>query len=382
MALTNFGNLTTEQKAVWSRQLWSQVRNYSFLEKFMGTDTNSVIQRITELTPTERGDRAIITLVADITGDGVVGDKTLEGNEAPINAYDATIKVDQMRNASRHEGRMAHQKSVVTFRDQAKDKIAYWLADRRDQLAFLTLSGVAYTKTNRGGTRAVLGGGVAGLNFSELEYAADVVAPSAGRHFYWDGTGSGLLAGNTAAVAAGDTISYATIVHLKQIAKDTGLRGVKQKEGMEEQFHLFMTPTDMRNLELDADFLANQRNAGARGESNRLFKGGSSVHVNGVWCHEYRHVYNTVDGTSGTDMWGAGANLAGSRMLFCGAQAMGIADITMPNWEEEGFDYQNQQGVAVDMITGMLKPQFKTPYIGGGAVIQDHGVICCDVTHA
>jgi N4-gp56 family major capsid protein len=381
MALTNFNNLTTEEKAVWSRQLWYQVRNASFIERFMGTDFNSVIQRITELTPTERGDSAILTLVADITGDGVVGDKTLEGNEAAINAYDQTVQIDQIRNGNRHEGRLAHQKSVVTFREQSKDKLAYWLADRRDQLAFLALSGVAFTKTNKGGTRPVLGGGVAGQNFSELAFASDVVAPSAGRFFYWDGATDVLAAGATASVETGDSLTYKTIVHLKQKAKDTGLRGVKQKDGLEEQFHYFITPTDMRNLELDSDFLSNQRNAGVRGNSNRLFSGGSSVLVNGVWVHEYRHVYNNVDATSGTDMWGASSDVLGSRTLFCGAQALAIADITMPNWEEDGFDYKNQQGIAIDMITGMLKPQFKTPYIGAAAVTQDHGVIVCDVSH-
>jgi N4-gp56 family major capsid protein len=381
MSQTNFGSLTTEQKGVWSRDLWSQVRNYSFIEKFMGTSQMSVIQRITELTPTERGDRAIVTLVADIEGDGVVGDKVLEGKEAPINAYDATVNIDQMRNGNRHEGRLAHQKSVVNFREQSKDKLAYWLADRRDQLAILTMSGVAYTFTNKGGTRPVLGGGVNGQNFSELEFAADVVAPSAGRHFYWDGAADILAPGDTSAVAAGDKLSYATIVSLKQQAKDDGLRGVKQKDGLEEQYHLIVTPKDMRNLELDPDFLANQRDAGMRGESNRLFKGGSSVLVNGVWVHEFRHVFNTVDAVSGVGKWGAGSNVDGSRLLFCGAQALAVADITMPNWVEKGFDYDNQQGIAIDQITGMLKPQFKTPYIGGGAVIQDHGIIVCDVTH-
>jgi len=383
MTLTNFGNLTTEQKRVWSRQLWSQARNMSFIENFIGNDFNSPIQRITELTQTERGDRAVITLVADIDGDGVVGDKVLEGNEAPINSYDEVIQIDQMRQGNRHEGRMAAQKTVVNFREQSRDKLAYWLADRRDQLAILTMSGVAYTFTNKGGTRPVLGGGAQGQNFSELVFAADVAAPTSFRHTRWDeGTNALIPEAATSAVAIADLLSYEAIVNAKAYAKDIGLRGVKQKEGMEEQYHLIVTPKDMKNLTLDSDFISNQRSAGVRGDSNRLFKGGSTVLVDGVWVHEYRHVFNTADAVSGTSMWGAGSDVDGSRLLFLGAQALAIADITKPNWVEKGFDYDNQQGIAIDMITGMLKPQFKTPFnrdSNGLPTLQDHGLFVMDV---
>ena len=52
---TNFGSLTSAQKIVWSRQLWKGARDMSFTDKFTGTSDNSAIQRITELTKTEKG---------------------------------------------------------------------------------------------------------------------------------------------------------------------------------------------------------------------------------------------------------------------------------------------------------------------------------------
>ncbi|MBM6672245.1 DUF4043 family protein, partial [Phocaeicola coprophilus] len=78
------------------------------------------------------------------------GDRTLEGNEETMQTFDQVIRIDQLRHANRHEGRMADQKSVVEFRGNSRDTLAYWLADRIDQLAFLTLSGVSYAKTNKG----------------------------------------------------------------------------------------------------------------------------------------------------------------------------------------------------------------------------------------
>jgi hypothetical protein len=54
MALTNFSALTPEQKTVWSRQLWMQARDLSFMTRFTG-GTDAVVQRITDLTKTEKG---------------------------------------------------------------------------------------------------------------------------------------------------------------------------------------------------------------------------------------------------------------------------------------------------------------------------------------
>lgn len=55
MAQTNFAALTSQQKIVWSRQVWQSARDQMFLKKFIGTGEDSVIQRITELTKTEKG---------------------------------------------------------------------------------------------------------------------------------------------------------------------------------------------------------------------------------------------------------------------------------------------------------------------------------------
>jgi hypothetical protein len=54
MALTNFAALTSDQKLVWSRDLWKEARDLAFISKFVG-GSNAVIQRITELTKTEKG---------------------------------------------------------------------------------------------------------------------------------------------------------------------------------------------------------------------------------------------------------------------------------------------------------------------------------------
>ena len=348
MAVTNFAALTDEQLTVWSRDLWKAARNNSFVSRFTGTGPNSMIQRITELTKSEKGARAVITLVADLEGDGVVGDNQLEGNEEAGKAFDLVIQIDQLRHGTRHKGRMADQRSIVNFRSTAKDTLGYWIGDRIDQMAFLTLSGVGYEFTNNGIRRPN------NSQLKELEFAADVTPPTANRHLRWSAL-TGLEAGNTGLITAADTPSYAMLVQAKAYAKTQYIRGIRGK-GNEEYYHVFMHPLALAKLKLDPDYLANLRHAGPRGTDGPIFSG-SVVTQDGLVIHEFRHVFNTSAAPSG-DRWGALGAVHGQRTLFCGAQAMGMADLGNPYWNEEYFDYGNAQGISVGKMMGLLKPVF------------------------
>ena len=88
---------------------------------------------------------------------------------------------------------------------------SYAMADRIDQMAFLTLAGVSYAQKNNGADRSAGGGST---TLESLTFASDVTAPTTNRHRRWDAT-NGLSAGDTSAVAADDKISYRCIVELK-----------------------------------------------------------------------------------------------------------------------------------------------------------------------
>jgi len=362
MAMTNFTALTTEEKTVWSRDLWAAARNASFTMRFTGKGPNSMIQRITELTKSEKGDRAVLTLVADLEGDGVVGDYTMENNEEAIKAYDEVITIDQLRNANRLAGRMADQRSVVNFRGTSKDVLAYWLADRIDQMAFLTMSGVAYTYNNSDVLRPV---NPTGRNLNDLAFASDVTAPSTARFRQWDAT-NGLSTGDTTAIRDTDIPTWEMLVETKAWMKDEYIRGIKGPGGA-EYYHVFMSPQGIAKLKQSSTFLANLQNAGPRSTANPLFSG-SMITQDGLIIHEFRHVH-----TSST--WGAGAE-TGQRVLFCGAQAMGMADIGLPYWDENTFDYGNQHGVSIGKIFGLLKPRFNSIYTGTTPI--DFGLVVVD----
>ena len=98
--------------------------------------------------------------------------------------------------------------------------------------------------------------------------------------------------------------------------------------------------------------------------------------VDGILVSEFRHVYNTSGAASGSK-WGSGSAVDGARMLFCGAQALAMADIGLPEIVEESFDYGNQQGISIGKIFGLRKPKFNADHT---ATDEDFGVICVDTS--
>ncbi len=366
MSLTNFAKLTDNELLTWGRDFWREVREHSFINQLAGDTASSVVHRCKELKKTAKGNRALITLIHETEGDGVVGDRTLKGNEAPMSSAEQMIRFDQMRNAHSHEGRMAEQKSVITFRKEAKSNLAFWMSDRLDQLAMLTLAGVDYSMNTNGSTRV-------GSEFPLLEFAADVSAPTSNRHIRWDAT-TGIEAGDTSALIADDKLSWSALIQAKAMAKERYLKPARTKDGV-EMYHLFVTPTTMAHLKQDPDFKSNLQYAERRSSKNPLFKGADTYYVDGLAIHEHRYVYNTMGAASGSK-WGGSGTVDGSRVLICGAQALGYADIKAPYWVEEDDDYKNRQGISIGKMVGFVKPKFDNLRTGQK---EDFGVMVMDV---
>lgn len=372
MATTNFAALTDEQYTVWSRDFWREARNKTFLMTFAGTSSNSMVQRITELRKTTDGARAVITLINEATGDGTVGDNQLEGNEEALSSSDMVIQLDQWRKAHKSAGEMAEQRSVVSFRVEARDQLSYNASRVMDELGFQTLSGYAYTLRPDGSTRT-------GSQLPLLRFAADVTAPSSKRHFRWDAT-SGLVAGDTTAVATGDTPTWAMLVDMKAAAVDSYIRPLRSDMGV-EAYNVFMSPKGIAALKKDKDFLTAWQQAQKRGETNPLFKGTKhggkeGIYIDGLNILEYRNVCTTTGAAAGSK-WGAAGDVDGQRILLCGAQALAFADIGNAKWTEKVFDYDNQPGIAIAKKYGLLKPQLFSTYAQSK---QDFGVMCVDTS--
>lgn len=363
MALTNFAGLTANQKLVWSREVWQAARDQMFIKRFMGTDQNSMIQRVTELTKTEKGEQVIQFLVADLVQDGVIGDNEREGNEEAMQSYSQIINIDLMTHSVRNKGKLSDQKTVINFRQMGRDRLAYWLANRIDQLAFLTMSGVSYTQQNNGATRTA-------SPFPNLAFAADVAAPSTNRSLMWNGTS--LVSSNTASITSSYVPSYSMIVDAVAYAKTHYVKPLMA--GGKEFYVMLMHPSTMAQLKKDADYKNAVISVATKMGLDAPFFTGGSVTVDGVVFHEHRLVYNTKGAASGSK-WGSGSTIDGSRSLLCGAQALGMADIGAPEWTEKLFQYDSQQGINVDKMLGLKKSKF---FSTADNSVEDFGIVAID----
>lgn len=362
MSFTNFAALTPQQKVVWSRDVWAAARDQMFIKKFIGSGDNAVIQRITELTKTERGEQVLMQLVADLVGDGVIGDNEREGNEEALQSYTQLINIDLITHSVRNKGKLADQKTVINFREMGRDRLAYWLANRVDQLALLTLSGISYAYQNDGSLRV-------NSPFPNLAFAADVTAPSSKRALMWNGTA--LVASNTASITSAYVPSYKMIVDAVAYAKSHYVKPLMA--GGKEYYVMLVQPGTLAALKKDADYQRAVTNLALKsGEDSPFFTGGT-VTIDGVVIHEHRLVYNTKGLASGSK-WGGGA-VDGTRSLLCGSQALGMADIGVPEWNEKLFQYGSQQGINVDKMLGLVKPKFYSIY---DKSVEDFGVITID----
>lgn len=362
MAETDFGALSAAQKKVWSAKIWQQGRDQNFWMSngFVGegtADTTRPIHRVTELTKTDRGDVAVMQLVADLAGDGIAGDNTLDGNEESLFNDTIEIKIDQLRNGVRNKGRMSEQKTVIRFRTVAREKLGFWLADKIDEMMFLVASGVAFTFKTNGATRV-------GSQLPSLAFAASVSAPTTGRIRYAG------AATSTATLTAADKMTWNLLVTSRAFAKRKKVKPIRN--GGKEYYVVVMSTEQARDLKTDNTYQTLVSKAAPRGSDNPLFTGAFAV-VDGLILYDHNKIFCTLGASSGSK-YGAAGLVDGAQALLLGAQAVGFATIGDMEYEEsDNTDYKNKPGIGIGRIIGLLKPVFISSEDSG--TDQDFGVV-------
>src|SRR5687767_10277347 len=93
----------TTARAGLTPQLWDDqffmayVRENRF-KRYMGTDENAIIQLKEDLTK-KNGESVTFALVNELTGAGVTGNQTLEGNEEGLDTRSHAVSVAPLRHA-------------------------------------------------------------------------------------------------------------------------------------------------------------------------------------------------------------------------------------------------------------------------------------------
>lgn len=128
---------------LWSKKLFQEALKQTWASKFMGKSSNSLIQ-IVEDTQKGPGDRIRLPLRMQLSGSGIEGDGTLEGNEEALSTYYDDLLINQLRHAVRSEGKMSEQRVPFSVREEARMGLQDWWADRIDTAKPMALSGAIH----------------------------------------------------------------------------------------------------------------------------------------------------------------------------------------------------------------------------------------------
>ena len=351
MADTEFGVNHPLAVKVWTKKLILEAINQAWFGKFVGEDSNAVVQSLTDLKKGP-GDTIYPMLRAQLTGDGVQGDATLEGKEEELQTNRDAVLIDQIRHAVRSKGRASEQRVPFSMRSEAFSGLRDWWTVRLDNTFFNQIGG----NSNQSSTLFT------GNNAT--------AAPSANNHLFVGGTAEASL--TTSASSAFSLTVVDRMVTRAKTKANTPIRPVMI--GGEEKYVLFMHTFQHHQLRTTAaasgNYLDIQKAAiqGAKISGNPLYTGAIGE-WNGVILHESTRVPGNNTGTQSIGV----ANVY--RAILCGAQAAVMAvgndsNTESPNWYEQLFDYGNKLGVAAGMIFGMKKSQFTV-----NATLEDFSTI-------
>lgn len=352
MAATEFGVNHPLAVKLWSRRLFHEVIKETWVGKFMGEDSNSLIQVQSE--PSKGpGDQVTIGLRMLLSGAGIQGDDTLEGNEEALTTYTDAILINQLRHATRSKGKMSEQRVPFSVREENRMALRDWWAERIETAAANQLAGyTAQTDTRYTGNNAT------------------VTVDS--NHLIICGPNGVGQTGETSisATTAPGTGNYLTLTDIDRAvakAKTMSPKIRPIRAGGKDYYVLFLHPYQVYGLRNDTSasnsWVTLQRAAVQGGETtgNPIFTGALGVY-NNVVLHEWSYLPTGVSNSAAT------LNTI-RRAVFCGAQAAGMAygQDNGPNqmsWVEELFDFGNQLGVSAGMIFGMKKTVFNSQDFG------------------
>lgn len=340
-----------------AQKLWSKKLEYDTLQRLwfrdlMGETADAIIQVKDNLSKGQ-GDSVRFALRGLLSGDGKTEGQTLYGDEEAMSFLYDTVLINELRHAVEvpTELSISAQRFIADdLRDQGRDSLADWFADRFESSIFTHLCGRS--------------------NVTDDRYRANntVVAPSTNRIV------------RAAAQASDEALTSSHLLDLSIIdvaIEKASTLTPKIRMGRvngNQRYVLFVHPyqaTDiMRDTASDGWLNINlsklQGGTGSRIENYAGYLGT----FKGVDVYSTKYVETGVNSST------AAAITTVRRAVFCGAQAAVVAfGKGMANskftWVEEDKDYKHDLGIAGSTIWGAKKTKFTTD----GSTGEDYGVI-------
>lgn len=321
MSKTAFATDDALTKKLWEEKLFRDMKKESYFSKFMGKDSNSLVQEQDNLIK-EKGDRIRFGIRMRLTGAGVTSGIALEGNEESLTTHSSDVTLEEYAHATRDAGPLDRQRVTFSIDEESVNALKDWGSEKIDELSFTAIELTP--------TKIIFGGDATATGDVEV---ADLMTPAL-----------------ISKVKAGAKTGYNRT--------QTPLRPIRING--KNYFVMLIHPDVGYDLKVNTIWTQAQRDARERGSDNPIFTGMLGVWDN-VIIHEHENVTITTD-------WGAGSNIAGAQCSFMGAQSLIWGWGKRPEVVAETFDYKREHGFAWGMLSGVAKPVFNSKDYGSVGV--------------
>lgn len=346
MAFTSFGVNDALAVKLWSRSLIVAEREYLDIAPLMGEDEGSIIQIKTE--PRKgSGDRVTYPLRARLVGDGKTENETAEGNGEALSFYSDNLVINELGNivGVRSENTIDAQRVQYDLREQARDALGEWWAERKSVSFFNQVCGyTAQTNTKYSGLNAI-------------------TAPAGTGRQIWAGT-----AANDQSLTSADPFTLDLIDAAVENAK-VGSNIVRPvRIGGQPKYVLYIHPyqvTSLRTNSASGQWLDIQKAAMMGGQitGNPIYTGALGEY-NGVILRSSQDVTQGVNSSTGAAITTVRrAVLLGAQAAMC-AYGQNNYGPSKYRWNEELLDHKRKLEVSAWSIWGLKKTVFNSADFG------------------
>jgi N4-gp56 family major capsid protein len=255
-------------------------------------------------------------------------------NEEALTLYNDSVILNQLRHATRSQGKMSEQRVPWSVRQENKDSLADWWKERMETSIFNQLAG----NSDQSDTRYT------GNNTAVAPTAAKLIVGG-------EETAEASLSATTT-----HAIDLADIDKCVAIAKVQSPRLRPIRVGGKNRFVAFLHPYQIRQMRGQTAAggwydLHDSMLQGGKYNDNPILSGAEFIYNNTI-VYESSYLPNVAAAVT--------SNTSYRRGVFLGAQAGVIAygqggKKNKMDWQEELFDYGNQLGCSAGMIYGMTK---------------------------
>lgn len=349
---------SANQKQVWQRDYFQEYVRESMFKPYMSNaDKNKGGIILTKFEDLKEGGKTInVPFIGKLSGSGVTGSQTLDGNEEQLTNYNMPISIDWRRNAVRVPQSESY-KTEINLLDAARDALMVWEAEKfRDDI----INAMGSFVTDATGTTVnAIDSTAANRNTHAAANADRIVAGNAISNY--SATWATML-GNCDTTNDKCTAANMSLAKRKAKLALPRIRPFKSKDGY-EYYVCFHGSRTFRDLKADSTIATANRDARARENggmnSNPIFQDGDILYDGLI----HREVPEIDDWATASGIYdGAGASSADVRPVFlCGGGSVAVAWGQEPTPKTDFTkDFGFRPGVAIVELLGVKKINYNS----------------------